>query len=430
MIEDARKEIQVMMKKVLRKVCISTMILAMVLSSAIYSFGAVGLNVDVHSPEEIRSFYNKVYTENDFRVLYDTKPVFSNGPYKAGSLSASTLKGAVDVLNLSRYIAGIPYNVELKDEYNRWAQAGALVNAANNVMSHNPKQPKDMDFSLYQLGKKGCGSSNLFYGTPNFETAVNGWISDENNRSGFNQGHRRWCLNPNMKYTGFGKAGVYSAMYCFDSIGKDTPYKGVAWPAQNMPANLFSTDFAWTVSFDRDINKSGVEVLLVRVADGRKWNFNSRNADGQFDVDNNGYGQKGCVIFLPDQIKSYNAGDVYRVTIRENGNIIAEYYVNFFDLKTRPEQILELSLRSTWKNQIKVTWGQVNCDGYRIEYSRSSNFRKSKAKLVYGEENTSAVLKNLKKGKAYYIRVVAFNLEDGYRAFGTSYSPVAKIVCK
>lgn len=185
----------------------------MVLSFTATANAATGVNVDTHSPEQIRAYFKSIESRS-FAVTYDIEPVLT-APYSPGALSQETLQGAIDVLNGMRYIAGIPYNVRLNEEYNQMAQAGALVNAVNNVMSHKPTQPDGMDDSLYQLGKDGCGSSNLYWNVSNFKDAVEGWVSDERNRSGFNQGHRRWCLNPSMQYTGFGKAGAYSAMYAF-----------------------------------------------------------------------------------------------------------------------------------------------------------------------------------------------------------------------
>ena len=51
--------------------------------------------------------------------------------------------------------------------------------------------------------------------------------------------------------------------------------------------------------------------------------------DGYFNVDNGGYGQKGCVIFKPDSI-SIQAGENYEVTITQDGTVIADYTVHFF----------------------------------------------------------------------------------------------------
>ena len=77
---------------------------------------------------------------------------------------------------------GIPPDVTLDSSYSELAQAASLVNQLNGSLSHSPSQPAGLSSELYQLGKKGAGSSN------------------------------------------------------------------VAWPAQNMPVELFSSTDAWSLS--------------------------------------------------------------------------------------------------------------------------------------------------------------------------------------
>ncbi|MDE6635932.1 MAG: hypothetical protein K2K09_04925, partial [Lachnospiraceae bacterium] len=56
--------------------------------------------------------------------------------------------------------------------------------------------------------------------------------------------------------------------------------------------------------------------------------------DGAFYVNNDNYGQKGCIIFRPDDIEEYKAGDSYDVNIvtgLSSGDV--SYTVNFFNLE-------------------------------------------------------------------------------------------------
>ena len=152
---------------------------------------ATGVNVDTPTQAEIKAYYERIEANSSFDVTYEQEPVTTGPNYNAGKLSQSTLQGAVDMLNFMRYIAGIPYDVQLNDSYNRMAQAGALVNAVNDEVTHYPAKPQDMEDSLYQLGYKGCSSSNLFFRSLDFRDAVEGWVSDEYNASGSNPGHRR-----------------------------------------------------------------------------------------------------------------------------------------------------------------------------------------------------------------------------------------------
>ena len=86
-------------------------VITLVLSCTATASAATGLNVDTHSPEEIRAYFNRIESNSSFAVTYDQQPVLTGPDYAPGSLSQSTLQGAVDMLNGMRYIAGVPYNV-------------------------------------------------------------------------------------------------------------------------------------------------------------------------------------------------------------------------------------------------------------------------------------------------------------------------------
>lgn len=207
---------------------VSTLLVLLAVLLPAKASAATGVNVDTHTQAEIKAYYERIEANSNFDVTYEQKPVTKGPNYSAGRLSQSTLQGAVDMLNFMRYIAGIPYDVQLNDRYNQMAQAGALVNAVNDEMTHHPVKPQDMEDGLYQLGYEGCSSSNLTFGPDSFETGVAEWVSDEHNISGDDPGHRRWCLNPTMTATGFGKVGSYEAMYAFDNHWAPTSYTGVA----------------------------------------------------------------------------------------------------------------------------------------------------------------------------------------------------------
>lgn len=159
-------------------------------------------------------------------------------------------------------------------------------------------------------------------------------------------GHRRWILNPSMGQTGFGAVygpgGTYSALYCFDR-SRSASETQVAWPAQNMPVGYFGAQFPWSVSIGSNVDKNAVRVTLRRVGDGMTWNFSAGSSNGYFNVDNGGYGQTGCIIFRPDKIDSYRAGDTFEVAIT-GGGVNLSYTVNFFDPDNvaPEEQILDV----------------------------------------------------------------------------------------
>ena len=398
-------------------------------SGSAMSFAATGVNVDCHTQNEIRACFEKIYAENDFKVSYKAAPVIVGPGYEAGRLSDETLKGAIDMLNGMRYIAGVPCDVQLREDYIQMCQAGALVNAANNAMSHRPTKPADMGNELYQLGYKGCSSSNIYWNVYDFEEAVEGWVSDEYNASGSDPGHRRWCLNPAMAYTGFGKVGAYSLMYSFDKGFQNSSYTAVAWPAQQMPTDFFNGQTQWSISFGRQLDASAISVLLTRKSDQKTWSFNNRSADGDFLVSNAGYGQKGCVVFKPKEVKAYKEEDVYHVAVRENGNLIADYDVNFFDLVKKPAKVNIKAISTGKSHYVKATWRKTQSDGYQIRYSTSNAFKTYKNILVKNGDTTSKTITKLKKGKTYYVKLRAYKNGHRGRVYG-DFGSVKKITCK
>lgn len=293
---------------------------------------AVGINVNYRTKQEIMDYINAANYDMFSDVVYDTKPDFTNAPYSAGSLSHDSINQGLEVLNIARYIAGID-PVTINEEYNGYAQAAATVNAAVNELTHSPEKPEGMDDTLYSIGAKGAGSSNLGMGYSNLPSAVMfGWMDDSDYHNIDVVGHRRWCLNPSMGQTGFGFAGDYSAMYAFDTTNK-SDYYGVSWPAQNMPLDFFSNTEPWSISMGYTVDEDSVKVDLVRKSDGKQWSFSSASADGAFYVNNGGYGETGCIIFRPDDIE-YSAGDRFDVTITGLNETVS-YSVDFFELNEK-----------------------------------------------------------------------------------------------
>ena len=68
-----------------------------------------------------------------------------------------------------------------------------------------------------------------------------------------------------------------------------------------------------------------------------------------------------------------------------------------------------------WKNgdKVKISWkfsGKVT--GYKVQYSRNPKFKKEKTHTLL-KKKKKAVIKGLKAGKKYYIRVCAYKKSKG-----------------
>lgn len=297
---------------------------------------AKGIQVKYHSQKDIASYFKKNKVSLNPATKYDKKPSIKK-PYQAGTLKKSSKKGALAVMNAIRYVAGIDANVKLDSSYTKMAQMAALCDAANGQLSHTPARPKGMKESLYLMGLEGASSSNIAWAS--WQTGlgfslVSQWMADDDPYNISVVGHRRWVLNPSMKKTGFGwvyepGVGTYSAMYAFDNAFGEKNASGVAWPAQNMPTELFADGYPWSISMGYAVGDN-VKVVLTRKADKKKWTFSKKKSDGFFNVDNGGYGMTGCIIFRPDGV-TYRPGDKFHVEITGLEKKVS-YDVNFFSL--------------------------------------------------------------------------------------------------
>lgn len=285
-------------------------------------------NTQRHTKEEISRYINN-HPVNTATKKYDLNPISSGGNYSLGQLDSNYLQDTLNALNICRYIAGLD-EVSLDDEYIEIAQAGALLCAANNRLAHEQTKPSDMSESLYSLGSTGCGSSNLGLGHSSLPDAVfNGWMDDSDSSNYDRVGHRRWCLNPRMKKTGFGHVDSYTAMYAFDQDWSlsETEYT-VVWPATTMPSFLFPIGSVWSVSKDREFTDNA-KVTLTRKSDNKKWNFSKNSSDGIFYINNQGYGQTACIIFRPDSEINTYSDEIFNVNVEDSGYLL-NYDVEFY----------------------------------------------------------------------------------------------------
>ncbi len=306
-----------------------------------FSITASAYGVESPTPQQIVSRFNQLEFDLNHQTVYDESYSIS-APYSSGKLSAETNNQALNAINFCRYVAGLPDDVQLKTEYNEAAQAGSLVNAINNTLTHSPSRPSGMDISLYNLGKNGCGSSNISYNSNTVTRAVVSFMEDTDESNISALGHRRWLLNPSMKYVGIGNVGAYSSIYVFDN-SRSGSYTGdyVCWPAKNMPYELYgNTDqYAFSVSLGKDYDTPNLSKISVTVSSqklSKTWNLNSSSTtyNNYLNVNNDNYGSQKCIIF--------NVGEMFpeddKVTVTINGttksgvNAPISYQVNFFNM--------------------------------------------------------------------------------------------------
>lgn len=100
--------------------------------------------------------------------------------------------------------------------------------------------------------------------------------------------------------------------------------------------------------------------------------------------------------------------------------------------KISPDKPDQVSLKSpiTGKTHyVKVRWYDEDCDGYQVRYADNSSFKNSKSVFVKDGDDVYRTIKNLKKGKRYYVKVRAYNLYEDTKVYG-KWSKWKSIVCK
>ena len=116
------------------------------------------------------------------------------------------------------------------------------------------------------------------------------------------------------------------------------------------------------------------------------------------------------------------------VTIKGKGNYSGTITKTF---TIKPKKATLKTATSPKTKQLKATWTKdTTATGYQIQYSTNSKFKSgNKTKLVSKNSTTSATIKNLTKGKTYYVRICAYKTVGKTKVFG-GYSTVKKVKIK
>lgn len=308
---------------------------------------------------EIRARYDLIkpfYSGETF----DEQPLIT-APYAPGVVNREYLTDGLNFLNFLRFIAGLPDDVMLNQRYVEQCQKGAVILAANNLMTHKPAKPSDMDMDFFLDGEEATLSSNLSIRTSSkgvstypIRDALIGQANDDDTSNMATVGHRRWLLTPEMKSTGFGVADNrntrYTTVYAIDSSREDLQaVEYIAWPSSPaFPKEFAVRNLPWSVQpnlseYARPV-WGQVKVTLTRRDDGKTWEFDTTNnqtsTSGRFFnvsiVGVGGRDYRSAIIFRPEDIDEYTGIYDVRVTglTDREGTTPKEisYSVEFFEL--------------------------------------------------------------------------------------------------
>ncbi len=320
-----------MKSRKLLSIILATVIIlsSVIISTAEESAHSGYLNMKKLSKAEIVALTRDVNLA-DTDNFYVTQPSVVY-PYTMGEVKAVVQQNALNRFNNYRRLAGLG-SVTLDSEYTKYAQGAAVVNAANNVMTHYPEKPDDMPDSFFQVCEYGdchCNIADYWGYHPSIGPlcfSVDMWMDDSDQYNIAQLGHRRWMLNPTMGKTGFGCATstegwLHTAVFAFDNSTRASDYDFISWPPSGYMVNdtsFFTTSCAWSVSLNPnkyDLSNMRNVTVELKNSRGEKWNFGANENDGFFNIDLQGYGSnRNAIIFRPTGINRYDG--VYTATVK------------------------------------------------------------------------------------------------------------------
>ena len=135
-------------------------------------------------------------------------------------------------------------------------------------------------------------------------------------------------------------------------------------------------------------------------------------------------------------IDSLGAGYTYKFRIRSYSGFSARKfygaYSDVYQTATKPKKPTVTSV-STKSKSILLKWNGVNCTGYELQYSTNKSMKNAQT-VKLSSSAVSKRIKNLKKGKRYYIRIRAYkeykSSSDKLCKCSSLWSTKKNIVCK
>lgn len=270
-----------------------------------------------------------------------------------GSVTEMIKQRALDVLNRVRELHALD-PVEYDFFYDTEVQSSALVQRANNYLSHSPMAG---DKCHSALAVSGSASSNLslagFAENKDPASDILGWTHDRYNAAALMAaGHRRWVLYPSLGYLAYGQVRGAGAQKVFGfgnpptDSGSPTP-EFVAYPYENYPyvlAENTSPPTPWSLSIVPAGNDntafdyfSSAVVTVKEKATGKSLTVRNQYSDNQ------GFGLRNFLSWLVDDYE-YDTEymvEVSNIQMPGGATDTVEYfvYLEYFNIFTVEEPL-------------------------------------------------------------------------------------------
>ena len=295
------------------------------------------LTVDTTSREQVREFYNAVYSSSTGVPMNSTAQTASCVP---GTNSPAFVNATLLRLNWFRALAGIPATVSFNATECTEDQAAAVMMSEHGALQHVGSWTGWDCVSSY--GTNAAGNSNLALGNDGPDAIVAYML--DNGANNYEVGHRRWVLYPQTQIMATGdvpaQSGYYSAnaLWVFDAnYGGPRPATRkpfVCWPpAGYVPYQVAYPQWSFALS---NANLSAATVTMASNGVPVAVSLQSYVA---------GYGENTLVWYLSSQNPSTDTAfpfggtdTVYSVTISNvvtaAGTASFAYNVTLFDPAT------------------------------------------------------------------------------------------------
>ena len=125
------------------------------------------------------------------------------------------------------------------------------------------------------------------------------------------------------------------------------------------------------------------------------------------------------------KIKKLKAGEIYQVKVAAVTGKIKSSYSKTARCYLAKSSSVRLK---AGKKSIKLSWKKTaKASGYKVYYSTAKSMKGAKVRTVKGGRKTGCTIKNLKKGRKYYVKVVPYRTRGGYKYSGTSSKKSVKV---
>lgn len=146
-----------------------------------------------------------------------------------------------------------------------------------------------------------------------------------------------------------------------------------------------------------------------------------------------GYQCTECGTYYEDEIDilpgAEENNNVAADSLQDKGSDIGKVVTAPGNKVKKPGKVVKLALLTNGK-KLEVIWrGKFNISGYQLQYAQNKKFTKKKKTVKVGKNKVHKIIRKVKKGKTYYVRIRAYRKLSVKKVYG-KWSKVKNITCE